>query len=160
MGTLLTIDKKQHTCILYDEPETSLHADSQHMLRRILEELGRDPMIQVIYVTHSPSMINTMRPGAIRLISRVESDGKATSIIENAAFDHNYIGVRSSLGITPADSLLYAPITVVVEGPTEVRCLPLVLKKLKDGGVSGFGDLDLVDRGITHGVSPTKSSTR
>ncbi len=129
MGTLLTINPERYTYILYDEPETSLHADFQHLLRQLLEELGKNPKIQVIYVTHSPSMINIMRPGAIRVLSRHEINGIATSKIDTSAFADNYIGVRSSLGLSPSDSLLYAPITVVVEGRTEVRCLYLVLNR-------------------------------
>ena len=87
------------------------------MLRGVLEELGKDPLIQVIYVTHSPSTINTMRPGSIRVLSRHQVDGVATTWIENASFEDNYIRVRSSLGLNPSDSLLYAPtakLTLVV----------------------------------------------
>jgi ABC-type Mn2+/Zn2+ transport system ATPase subunit len=67
-----------YTCVLYDEPELSLHADSQHIVRSLLEELGRRPNVQVVYATHSPSMINVMRPHALRLFSRESRDGRAT----------------------------------------------------------------------------------
>ena len=144
MGILLTLDMSQQNYILYDEPETALHADSQHLLRQLLEELARSESIQVIYATHSPSMINTIRPGAIRVLSRHEKNEIATTKIENVAFEDNYIRVRSSLGLTPSDSLLYAPVTIIVEGPTEVRCLPAVFQKLQESGVSGFDDFKLL----------------
>jgi ABC-type transport system involved in cytochrome c biogenesis ATPase subunit len=126
--------------ILLDEPENSLHADAQHSLRRLLERLADSPLAQVIYATHSPAMINNMRPGAIRVVERKEQDGRPTSVVHNQAFRDNFHRVRSSLGITPADSLLFAPVTVIVEGPTEARCIPLLLEKLQRAGVAGFED--------------------
>lgn len=143
LGPLFNVSRpSRHTLILFDEPETSLHADAQHALRQFLEELAESPLIQVIYATHSPAMINTMRPASIRVLERQRIDGKPTTIIHNQAFGENYRRVRSSLGISPADSLLYAPVTIVVEGATEVRCLPVVLEKLRIGGVTGFQDID------------------
>jgi hypothetical protein len=81
-----------------------------------------------------------MRPAAIRLLQRAIRDEKPVSIIVNEAFQKNFVQVRSSLGLTPADSLLFAPITVIVEGATEVRCLPLVYDKLNKAGVASFQD--------------------
>ena len=136
--------QNQHYIILIDEPETSLHADAQHMLRRVLEKIASGPKAQVIYATHSPSMINTMRPATIRVMRRDRVNEEATSIIENACYDHDYRRVRTSLGITPSDSLLYAPITVIVEGPTEIRCLPRLLEMFENAALPGFEDVQLL----------------
>lgn len=130
MATLLNVDVKDNHIIIYDEPETSLHADAQHKLRTLLEQLASHPNIQVIYTTHSPAMINSFRPDCVRIIQREKVDGKAVSRFVNKAFLENYSQVRSSLGVCPSDSLLYAPITVVVEGITEILCIPLLLRKL------------------------------
>jgi energy-coupling factor transporter ATP-binding protein EcfA2 len=135
---------KPHTLVLFDEPENSLHADSQHLLRTLLESLGAMPTVQVVYATHSPSMINVMRPESIRLLSRSSEEGKATSRIDNMPFKGNYFPVRMSLGITPADSLLYAPVTIIVEGDTEVIGIPLLLLKLMNAKTPGFEDVDLL----------------
>jgi hypothetical protein len=145
MGELLAAKPAdQHTYILIDELENSLHADSQHMLRQVLEGLGRQETVQVIYVTHSPSMINTMRPASIRVLSRTHEGERAKSVIDNRPFGNNFYRVRSSLGLTPSDSLLYAPITVIVEGVTEVECLPELLMKLRSAGMPGLDDLDTI----------------
>ncbi len=124
---LLNSDKDKSTIILMDEPENSLHANSQHLLRTFLERLAENENIQVVYATHSPSMINNFRPHNIRLLRRESRDGIATTVIDNKPYGDNYLKVRTQLGITPADSLLYAPITIIVEGPTEVVCLPIIL---------------------------------
>jgi uncharacterized short protein YbdD (DUF466 family) len=86
-------------------------------------------------------MINNMRPGSIRLLERRVENGKPFSVILNEAFQKNFVRVRSNLGLTPADSLLFAPVTIIVEGATEVRCLPILLEKLRVAGVSGCQDV-------------------
>jgi len=139
--------QKSPLLVLIDEPENSLHADLQHRLRNLLEEIGNRPMCQVVYATHSPSMINNMRPQAIRLLSRDKIGDFPTSRIKNDPFTKNFAAVRSALGIMPADSLLYAPVTVIVEGKTEVYCLPRLLQKLMEGPIAGFEDAnDILDQ--------------
>lgn len=133
-----------HTCIIFDEPETSLHADAQHFLRSVLEELAENPYIQVIYITHSPSMVNSLRPESLRLLTRTKIDGKPTSQIDNRPIKENYLPVRSSLGLTPSDSLLYAPIAFIVEGLTEILCIPILLKKFGQESVEGFDKVSLI----------------
>jgi hypothetical protein len=87
-------------------------------------------------------MINTMRPASIRVLSRRRDGDQATSVVENKVFEDNYYRVRSSLGLSPSDSLLYASATVIVEGATEVVCIPLLPMKLKEAGQAGFDDLE------------------
>ena len=87
-------------------------------------------------------MINTLRPQSVRILERSRVNDKAVSLFVNKAHQGNYMLVRSSLGISPADSLLYAPITIIAEGATEIQCLPLLLKKLSDKGVIDPGTLD------------------
>jgi predicted ATPase len=138
---LLGQDLESNTVyILIDEPETSLHADAQHLLRVLLEHLASKPNRQVIYTTHFPSMINVLRPHAIRLFHRAIENGKPTSKVTNRPFKDGYLPVRASLGLTPADSLLYAPVTVVVEGDTEVIGIPLLLRKLADSKTKPFDE--------------------
>lgn len=129
-----------HRILLLDEPENSLHADSQHLLREFLFELTATKKAQVIYATHSPCMINPMRPEQIRLFRRATVDGKPTSSIHRQATDSNFLALRTSLGISASDSLLFAPVTVVIEGDTEFKCLAPLIKILADAKVQGFDD--------------------
>ena len=135
---------KEHLCILVDEPENSLHADSQHLFRSLLGSLANKEKIQVVYATHSPSMINPMKPDEIRLLERTIVDGKATTVINNKPYQNNFYNIRRSLGLTPADSLLYAPVSVIVEGPTEVICLPSVLEKLAEDNGNNDANYDAI----------------
>lgn len=139
LGVLLGSGNEEgHRIILYDEPENSLHPDAQHALRRLLEELAAKQTVQVVYSTHSPAMINTWRGRSVRLLQRKMVNERATTLIHNRPIEGNYQQIRTSLGITPADSLLYAPVLLLVEGITESLCLPTVFQKLEAANIPGF----------------------
>lgn len=144
MISLMLINlEEEHVVILMDEPENSLHSDAQHLLRRVLEEIANNEAIQVIYATHSPSMINSVDPRGLRLLERtMTKDSKATTIINNRPYLENYLPVRSSLGLVPSDSLLYSAITIIVEGDTEVLCVPYLIKRFYNESISGFEDAE------------------
>jgi hypothetical protein len=129
------------TLLLLDEPENSLHADAQHALRYALEQLGELESVQIIYATHSSAMINPMRPENVRLLRRVQRNQQAWTVFDNKPVTDNFAVVRTSLGISPADSLLYCPVTILVEGATEARCIPKLLRRLCEAKISGFEDV-------------------
>lgn len=142
MGLILQEANPNEDClVLLDEPETSLHADAQHTLRRALEALGQNPRVQVVYATHSPCMVNPARPDRIRVFSRHMQSDKATTKVQALSYSENFQQVRVSLGLTPSDSLLYGLVTILVEGDTEARCLGPLLQRLAEDKVSGFEDL-------------------
>lgn len=130
--------KDQTLWILIDEPENALHADAQHYLRHFLEELAVSDKIQVIYATHSPAMLNPLHTRSIRLFKRTQKDRTPTSVVEKTPYKENFSPVRASLGMSPADSLLYAPITVIVEGDTELFAVPEILIKLEEEKIPEF----------------------
>lgn len=141
MAELLTSSNTaRHRILLLDEPENSLHPDAQHLLREFLFDLTSSKNTQVIYATHSPSMINPMRPEQVRLLHRNVLEGIPTSSNIRQATDGNFFLLRTSLGISASDSLLFAPVTVVIEGDTEFKCLAPLIRKLSVAKVQGFED--------------------
>lgn len=118
--------------VLIDEPENTLHADAQHILRRFLEELGKKENYQVIYTTHSPAMINPYSGNNVRLFTRGIVDGMPTTVVNNNPCINNFEPVRTSLGVSFADSLLFGEYTIVTEGKTEVKCLPIIIKLISE----------------------------
>lgn len=131
----------QPTILILDEPENSLHADAQHALRYALEQLATLENVQVIYATHSPAMINPMRPETLRLLQRTRRSERAWTIVDNRPIKEDFAAVRCALGISPTDSLLYAPVVVLVEGRTETLCLPTLMRRLFEAGRSEFSDV-------------------
>ena len=145
LGLLYRVSDPEPKILLVDEPENSLHADAQHAFRRVLEAVAEHEHIQVIYATHSPAMINPARPKSLRLLTRERNaEGVATARINNKPYaDNNYQLIRSSLGMTPADSLAYAPITIIIEGATESLALNRLFLRLMDEQVGDkYSDLE------------------
>ena len=150
MFALLKVDAtSDHIVLLLDEPENSLHADAQHSFRRVLETFSEHPNIQVIYATHSPAMINPRRPESLRLLTReFAEDGAATTKIDNKPYiDSGFQRVRSQLGLLPSDSLIFAPITTIVEGPSDSRALNSLFRRLaKESSDDKYGGLSILHR--------------
>lgn len=81
-----------------------------------------------------------MRPEQVRLLRREVSEGKPTTSIVRQPTDSNFLALRTSLGISASDSLLFAPVTVVIEGDTEFKCLAPLINKLAASKIKGFED--------------------
>lgn len=135
--------------ILFDEPEISLHADAQRSLRQILETVAKRPNVQVVYATHSPVMINSFRPGSIRVLQReLGKDERPRIRVEQPSSSENYAFVRTSLGMLPSDSLLYSDVGIIIEGDSEARAIPLLLRRLHEINQPGFEQVQDVLDGI------------
>lgn len=128
--------------VLFDEPETGLHSDLQHSLRRLLEGLAKAENIQVVIATHSPCFINTRRASSVRLLKKVVGNDQTRVEVVSQPFKENWLALREGLGLTAADSLLYGDITVVVEGMTEVVAFPLLLRRLSEAKIPGFVEVE------------------
>tara|TARA_R110002072_G_scaffold303069_1_gene492593 strand:+ start:82781 stop:84472 length:1692 start_codon:yes stop_codon:yes gene_type:complete len=135
------LDSGNHV-VLFDEPENSLHADAQRRLRTILEAVGAKENVQVVYSTHSPVMMNPLYPSRTRVLVRDSVDGVATTKVSTPATDGNYLKVRTTLGMLPSDSLLFADVAVIVEGDSECRAIPILLLRLSADGKEGFEDVE------------------
>jgi hypothetical protein len=139
---LATVDPRGvvNQLLLIDEPENGLHADAQHALRSALEEIAKSYQIQVVYATHSGAMINSLRPDTVRVIRRAKGQDRAVSTIAPAGLD--FATVRAQLGMSLSDSLLLAPVSIVVEGRTERACLVPLIQKLARARIEGFEDAE------------------
>jgi len=134
------------TVVLLDNPGLELHADGQRDIKRFLED--RLPSTnQVIFVTHSPAMIDTFNLEQVRKVellgdmqgtkvSRLEFRDDATDLLEP---------VRSAIGASLVTSLISNDFNVLVEGAADkpileggfVRFLGVGSKKiLVNGSVS------------------------
>ena len=86
-------------------------------------------------------MVNPAHPERIRVFSRHQHGDIASTTVETPKYGDNFQKVRTSLGLTPSDSLLYGLVTILVEGDTEARCLGPLLRKLDEENASGFDGL-------------------
>jgi predicted ATP-dependent endonuclease of OLD family len=109
------------TVILLDNPALELHVDGQRDIKRFLEEKVASNA-QIIYVTHSPAMVDPfkleqirvveLRPGrdGTKISNRIIKEGEQLDILEP---------VRSAIGTSVGYSLIAANYNILVEGSAD-----------------------------------------
>jgi AAA15 family ATPase/GTPase len=114
-------EKKDVTTYVFDEPDTHLHVKAQMELLEILRNFEDK---QIILTTHSPFIMNAVKPQQIRLFSLEDSITKIKSI------DDGDIEVTlNELGITNMN-LFFSRKILIVEGYTEENFIPLIYDKI------------------------------
>jgi predicted ATPase len=132
--------------ILIDEPQSFLHPGAIRKLFEVVRrEAGHDH--QYIVTTHSPAAVTAADPRSILLVRKEGPESAIDPIDANESNELRLfldeIGARLA-DVFGADDILW------VEGPTEERCLPLVLRRLTETelmgtvilGVRSIGDLE------------------
>ncbi len=120
--------------VLWDEPERGLHPDYQRALRKYLLKYAKDRRFQVVYSTHSPSMIDGCQPSSIRILRRRDSES-ASPTVASPSNDSGMARIRESIGLLPSDSLSIADVALVVEGDSEFRISDSILRELTKRGI-------------------------
>lgn len=75
---------EHHSLILLDEPEISLHPGAQLQLLNFFLDQIRKKNHQIVFTTHSPTIIKYLPPEAIRLFTKTSRE-KSFSIKENVS---------------------------------------------------------------------------
>lgn len=132
--------------LLLDEPDAFLSSVGQQDLLRVLHdyalpESGGDGS-QVVYVTHSPFLIDKNAPHRIRVLDKgVEAEG--TRVVRDAA-NNRYEPLRSALGAYVAETAFIGGENLFVEGQADQVLLAGLSTSLAATGDFG-GGLDLND---------------
>ncbi len=131
--------------LLMDEPDAFLSNQGQQDLLRILEEFAqpedRSRQDQVIYVTHSPFLINRNAGERIRVLDKGVTD-EGTRVVRDVARNH-YEPLRSSLGAFVAETAFIGGSNLFVEGLADQVLLAGVSSHLKAKGAPALNTLDL-----------------
>lgn len=89
---------EERTLVLLDEPEVSLHPGAQERLMIFLGEQAKKNKHQIVISTHSPALLRTLPPQAIKVLAMDPKSGKIGVIRQEAlpeeAFFH--LGVPSA----------------------------------------------------------------
>lgn len=131
--------------LLMDEPDTYLSAEAQQDLMRILRDLAEDqperPAVQVVYVTHSPFLIDKNHAERIRVLEKGWGrDG--TLVVDNAAQNH-YEPLRSAFGAFVGETAFVGSANLLVEGITEQVLLAGASRAIRKTGRPDNESLDL-----------------
>mgnify|MGYP002780812335 CR=1 FL=1 len=134
------------TILLMDEPDTYLSSQAQQDLLKIFEEVanpGDDkPNSQVVYVTHSPFLIDKNHSERICVL-RKGTGYEGTQVVKSAA--HNrYEPLRSSLGAFVAETVYIGQCNLMVEGAVDQVILAgAATHLLREGASKKVETLDL-----------------
>lgn len=116
-------ENKDTNTYVFDEPDTHLHVRAQMELLGILRNFEDK---QIIITTHSPFIMNAVKPQQIKLFSLEDTATKVESID-----DENIEVTLNELGITNMN-LFFSRKILIVEGHTEEKFIPLMYNKLFD----------------------------
>ena len=135
----------QPEILLMDEPDAYLSSQGQQDLLRILEVFAlpddhsrRD---QVVYVTHSPFLINRNAGDRIRVLDKGVTD-EGTRVVKDVARNH-YEPLRSSLGAFVGETSFIGGSNLFVEGLADQVLLAGVSTHLLAVGAPKMDTLDL-----------------
>jgi predicted ATPase len=135
----------QPEILLMDEPDAYLSSQGQQDLLRILEEFAlpedRSRHDQVVYVTHSPFLINRNAAERIRVLDKGVTD-EGTRVVKDVARNH-YEPLRSSLGSFVAETSFIGGSNLFVEGLADQVLLAGISSHLQAQGVAKMETLDL-----------------
>ncbi|MGI2902477.1 ATP-dependent nuclease [Tolypothrix sp. VBCCA 56010] len=143
----LTHDYKESSSqiLLMDEPDTYLSSQAQQDLMKIFDKFSnpedfRHP-VQVVYVTHSPFLIDKNHAERIRLLEK-GSDDEGTWVVKSAA-KNLYEPLRSGLGAFVGEMAFIGNCNLIVEGQTDQIILAGAARYLRSCGVSERETIDL-----------------
>lgn len=79
----VTLLAKEHSTIFFEEIENALHPKRVKDVIEFLENIARKKDIQLLYTTHSPTVINRLRPSEILFTRKDENKGTKYILLDN-----------------------------------------------------------------------------
>ncbi|MBX3004593.1 MAG: AAA family ATPase [Anaerolineales bacterium] len=132
---LTDVGRTGKVIFLLDNPALELHVDGQRDIKRFLEEkIASDS--QVMYVTHSPALINPFNLSQVRVVAlkRNNEGTKISAITPKPGEDFDLLEpVRSAIGTSIIASLVFNEYNILVEGAADKPILEAIFSlKHKD----------------------------
>ncbi|MEU8305928.1 AAA family ATPase [Actinomadura sp. NPDC048955] len=131
--------------LLMDEPDAYLSALGQQDLLRVLEDHARpedsDRTDQVVYVTHSPFLINRNAGHRVRVVDKGSRD-EGTRLVKDATQNH-YEPLRTSLGAFIAETAFIGGDNLFIEGIADQVLISGMNARLRRAGKPPSECLDL-----------------
>lgn len=112
------IPEDNGTVYLLDEPDTHLHVNAQLELIETVMGFGAVGH-QVILTTHSPFIVNAVKPGQVRLLCQIDRATSVKRLHSDPEFSEKLL---RAIGIENTH-LFFSRVLVIVEGATEENFL-------------------------------------
>lgn len=145
--------------LLLDEPDAFLSSVGQQDLLRVLHDYAipddGGPRSQVVYVTHSPFLIDKNAPQRIRVLDKGSED-EGTRVVRDAA-NNRYEPLRSSLGSYVAETAFIGGQNLFVEGLADQVLIAgvsahIAKRDKSTAGVLNLNEVTVVASGGADGV--------
>lgn len=131
--------------LLMDEPDAYLSSQAQQDLLKIFDAFANPKddrkSVQVIYVTHSPFLIDKNHAERIRVLEKGVSD-EGTRVVKDTGKNH-YEPLRSAFGAFVGETTFIGSVNLMVEGQADQILLAGASTYLLRNGASPLGALDL-----------------
>lgn len=132
--------------LLMDEPDAFLSNQGQQDLLKIFDAFAAPERkdlspIQVIYVTHSPFLIDKNHGDRIRVLEKGVGE-EGTRVVRDASRNH-YEPLRSAFGSFVAETTFIGNCNLIVEGPADQVLLAGAASHLRAVGTSDLENIDL-----------------
>ncbi|MBL1200395.1 MAG: AAA family ATPase [Nostoc sp. GBBB01] len=141
-------DPMKTEILLMDEPDAYLSSQAQQDLLRVFDLFANPEPgshltrpIQVVYVTHSPFLIDKNHSERIRVLQKGNED-EGTRVVKDFAI-HRYEPLRSSIGPDIGETVFIGNCNLMVEGIGDQILLAGAATYLRANGVSNLETLDL-----------------
>lgn len=125
--------------LLMDEPDTYLSMVGQQDLLRVFEAFANpdngDPAVQVVYVTHSPFLIDKNHSERIRVLQKGDGE-EGTRLVANAGRNH-YEPLRSAFGAFVAETTFISNCNLMLEGQADQVLLAGISSLARRAGFDG-----------------------
>jgi predicted ATP-dependent endonuclease of OLD family len=132
--------------VLMDEPDAYLSSMGQQDLLKILDSFAyptdsNRPACQVVYVTHSPFLIDKNHGERIRVLEKGE-EGEGSRVVGNVVRNH-YEPLRSAFGSFVGETTFISNCNLMLEGASDQVILAGMSSFLRRSGVSSDDLIDL-----------------
>ncbi|GAB1541213.1 hypothetical protein NUACC21_38830 [Scytonema sp. NUACC21] len=134
--------------LLMDEPDAYLSSQAQQDLLKVFDLFASPEPgshlkrpIQVVYVTHSPFLIDKNHAERIRVLKKGNED-EGTRVVKDAAKNH-YEPLRSSIGVYVGETAFIGNCNLMVEGMADQILIAGAATYLRSCGTSNLETLDL-----------------
>lgn len=136
---------QSYEILLMDEPDAYLSSQAQQDLLKIFDAFAvpkdtRRP-VQVIYVTHSPFLIDKNHAERLRVLEKGSED-EGTRVVRDASRNH-YEPLRSAFGAFVGETTFIGNCNIMVEGIADQVLLAGAATYLRARGASSLETLDL-----------------
>lgn len=139
----------RHEILLMDEPDAYLSAEAQQDLLKIFGAFadpgaGERP-IQVVYVTHSPFLIDKNHAERIRVLQKGKGI-EGTRVIRNASQNH-YEPLRSAFGAFVGETAFIGSCNLLVEGAADqiiMAAAARIIRRMRSSGRHDSLDLNRI----------------